>query len=126
MALADIPDSKRKVISSHNAFGYFAQAYNIQFFSVAGLSSQAEPSAKEMAALIDTVKRIGVAGVFVENATSPKLVDQIARETGAKVGGVLYADALAPSDQPASSYLGMFTWNAGQLIYVLKDAVIKH
>lgn len=125
LALADIPDDKRKVISSHDAFGYFAQAYNIQFFSVAGLSNQAEPSAKEMAALIDTVKKMGVAGVFIEHSASPKLVGQIARETGARVGGTLYSDALAPSDQPASTYLGMFTWNAGQLIYVLKDSVVK-
>lgn len=126
LVLADVPQAKRKVVSAHDAFGYFAQAYNIRFFSVAGLSSQAEPSAKEMAALINNIKKMGVSGVFVEHGTNSKLVDQIARETHIKVGGALYSDALAPSDQPASTYLGMFSWNAGQLIYVLKDGVLKH
>src|SRR5690606_26042776 len=126
LALADIPPAKRKVVSAHDAFGYFSQAYNIQFLSVAGLSSEAEPSAKEMAKLIDAIKRLGVSGVFVEQGTNAKLVEQIARETKIKVGGALYAVSLAAPDQPASTYLGMFTWNAGQLIYVLKDGVIKH
>ncbi|MBB5215452.1 metal ABC transporter solute-binding protein, Zn/Mn family [Parapusillimonas granuli] len=125
LALSDVPKHKRKVISSHDAFGYFADAYGIQFLAVTGISNQAEPSAREVAALIDRVRRESIAGVFIENAASPKLVEQIARETGAKVGGTLYSDALAKADQPASSYLGMFTWNAGQLIYVLKSDVIK-
>ncbi|MGB6102362.1 MAG: metal ABC transporter substrate-binding protein [Pusillimonas sp.] len=125
LALDDIPPGKRKVVSSHDAFGYFSQAYDIQFIALTGLANEAEPSAKEMAAIIDTVKKEGVTGVFVENTANPKLASQIARETGAKVGGTLYSDTLANADQPASNYLGMFTWNAGQLIYVLKDSLIK-
>lgn len=125
LALAEIPENKRKVVSSHDAFGYFSQAYGVHFVSVAGLSSQAEPSAREMAEIIDAVKKEGISGVFVENTTNPKLVSQIARETGATVGGTLYSDALAASGEPAASYLGMMTWNAGQLIYVLKGEQSK-
>ena len=120
-AFADIPQEKRRVITSHDAFGYFEQAYGIHFISVSGLSNDAEPSARDVAAIIDRAKKEKVAGVFVEQGLNPKMVSQIARETGAKVGGALYSDTLAKSDQPASTYLGMFSWNAGQLIYVLKD-----
>lgn len=120
LALAEIPGNRRKVITSHDAFGYFAQDYGIQFLSVAGFSSQAEPSAADMAALIAQARKEGISGIFIENTTNPKLVNQIARETQAKVGGTLYSDALAPADQPAATYLGLFGWNAGQLIYVLK------
>src|SRR3546814_4892105 len=67
LALAEIPENKRKVVSSHDAFGYFSQAYGVHFVSVAGLSSQAEPSAREMAEIIDAVKKEGISGVFVEN-----------------------------------------------------------
>ncbi len=119
-AIAAIPAERRKVITSHDAFGYFAQAYGIQFIPVAGLSSQAEPSAKEVAAIIDRAKKEGVAGVFVENTTNSKLVTQIAKESGIKIGSTLYSDALSNVDRPAATYLGMFSWNAGQLIYVLK------
>ena len=119
-ALDAIPANRRKVITSHDAFGYFAQEYGIQFVSVAGFSSQAEPSARDVAAIVDRAKKEGIAGVFIENTTNAKLVEQIARETKATVGGTLYSDALAASDQPASTYLGMFSWNAGQLLYVLK------
>ena len=121
LALSEVPEQRRTVISSHDAFGYFADAYGIRFLSVTGVSNEAEPSARDVAALIDRVRRESVSGVFIDNAANPRLVEQIARETGAKVGGTLYSDALAKADQPASSYLGMFSWNAGQLIYVLKS-----
>jgi zinc/manganese transport system substrate-binding protein len=120
MAFAEIPESRRKVISSHDAFGYFAAAYGIKFIPVVGLSNEAEPSAHELAALIKQVKKENVAGVFVESTANPKIIRQIARETGAKIGGTLYSDSLAKPDEPASTYLGMFSWNAGRLIYVLK------
>src|SRR3546814_3478691 len=87
--------------------------------SIAGLSSEAEPSAKDLAAIIDRAKKEHVAGVFVEGSSSSKLVKQVARETGASVGGTLYSDALGAGDAPAGTYLGMFSWNAGRLIYVL-------
>ncbi|NYT64648.1 zinc ABC transporter substrate-binding protein [Alcaligenaceae bacterium] len=118
-AIALIPPQRRKVITSHDAFAYFAQAYGIQFISAAGAASQAEPSAKDVAAIIDRVRQEHIAAVFIENVSSAKLVSQIARETGAKVGGTLYSDALAQPGQPAATYLGMMRWNADQLIAAL-------
>ena len=118
--LAAIPPERRKVITSHDAFGYFAEAYDIQFISALGFSSGAEPSARDIAAIIEQARKEGVSALFLENATNPRLVEQIARETGAQTDGILYPDALALKHEPAGSYLGMFHWNAGQLIHGLK------
>ncbi|MBV7485483.1 metal ABC transporter solute-binding protein, Zn/Mn family [Bordetella sp. BOR01] len=119
-AFADIPAARRQVVTSHDAFGYFGDAYGVRFIAVAGMSTDAEPSAADMARIIEQVKREHVPAVFVENITSPALVQQVARETGARVGGTLYSDALAPSGKPAATYLGMFEWNARQLSAALQ------
>ncbi len=121
-AIAAIPPERRKVILSHDAFGYFADAYGIEFIPVAGLSNQAEPSAQDVARIIRLARETKVSGVFLENMSNPLLMQQIASESGALMGGTLYTDALGPTDQPASTYLGMFSWNAGRLVYVLKKA----
>lgn len=120
-----IPMDRRKVVTSHDAFGYFGRAYGVRFIAAAGISNDGEPSAKEVAAIIDQIKKDHIPAVFIENITSPKLMKQIAHETGAKVGGTLYSDALAKLGQPAGTYLGMFKWNAGQLISALRAGVIK-
>ncbi|MFY0477698.1 metal ABC transporter substrate-binding protein [Achromobacter marplatensis] len=117
---AAIPAERRKVVTSHDAFGYFGAAYGVAFVSVMGVSTDAEPSAGEVAAIIEQVKRERVPAVFVENITSPKLVQQIARETGAKVGGTLYSDALSKPGQPGATYLEMFEWNVRQLAAALQ------
>lgn len=119
-ALAGIAPEQRRVISSHDAFGYFGAAYGIEFIPVSGLSNQAEPSARDVARIITLARESGVSGVFIENMSNPVMAKQIARESGALMGGTLYADALGPVDEPASTYLGMFSWNAGRLVYVLK------
>lgn len=121
-SLKDIPPQRRVVITSHDAFGYFSDAYGIRFISVAGFSSAAEPSAADVARIIDRCRREHVAAIFIENMANTKVVQQIARETGVPTGGTLYSDALAPPGEPASTYLGMFSWNAGRLIRVLKPA----
>lgn len=117
---AAIPAARRQVVTSHDAFGYFGDAYGVRFIAVAGFSTDAEPSAADMARIVEQVKRERVPAVFVENIASPALVRQIARETGARVGGTLYSDALAPSGKPAATYLGMFEWNARQLSAALQ------
>jgi len=124
-AFAAIPPERRRVISSHDAFGYFGDAYGIEFIPVAGLSNQSEPSARDVARIIELARDTQVSGVFIENMSSPVMAKQIARESGALMGGTLYADALGPPDQPASTYLGMFSWNAGRLVYVLKQHAQK-
>lgn len=117
---AAIPAAQRKVVTSHDAFGYFGQAYGITFIAPVGMSTDAEPSAADMARLIGQVKRDTIRAVFVENISSPRLVEQIARETGARTGGTLYSDALSKPGQPAATYLGMFEWNAKQLVNALQ------
>ncbi len=116
---AAIPAQRRKVLTSHDAFGYFGDAYGVAFIAAAGLSSDAEPSAAELAALIAQVKREKVTAVFVENMTSPRLVAQIARETGAKARGPLYSDALSKPGKPGATYLEMWEWNVSQLVAAL-------
>lgn len=117
--IADLPASQRKVVTSHDAFGYLGQAWQLQFIAPQGLSTHDEPSAAEVAALIRQLRSEGVRAVFVENIRDPRLVRQIADEAGARVGGTLYSDALA-SQGPASTYLGMFQHNLDTLLAALK------
>ncbi|WP_397476303.1 metal ABC transporter solute-binding protein, Zn/Mn family [Pusillimonas sp.] len=121
-ALDQIAPERRKVVVPHDSLGYFGQEYGIEFIPLAGISSQAEASARNVAAIVDEIRSLGGAAVFLEGATNPRLVEQIARETDVSVGGTLYADTLGEPDQPAGTYLGMFKWNAGQLIYALTPA----
>lgn len=118
-ALDQIAPERRKVVVPHDSLGYFGQEYGIEFIPLAGISSQAEASARNVAAIVDEIRTLGGAAVFLEGTTNPRLVEQIARETGVSVGGTLFADTLSEADQPAGTYLGMFKWNAGQLIYAL-------
>lgn len=117
--LAGLPASQRKVVTSHDAFGYLGQAWQLQFIAPQGLSTHDEPSAAEVATLIRQLRSEGVRAVFVENIRDPRLVRQIADEAGASVGGTLYSDALA-SQGPASTYLGMFQHNLDTLLAALK------
>ena len=117
--IAGLPTSQRKVVTSHDAFGYLGQAWQLKFIAPQGLSTHDEPSAAEVAALIRQIRSEGVRAVFVENIRDPRLIRQIADEAGAKVGGTLYSDALA-SAGPASTYLGMFEHNIDTLMAALK------
>lgn len=112
---AAIPADKRKVITSHDAFGYFAAHYGIRFLAPQGVSTDAEPSAKEVAQLIQQIRRDKIRAVFVENMSSPKLLAQLARDAGVTAGASLYADALSGPDQPGSTYLKMMRHNVTQL-----------
>ena len=117
--ISRLPSSQRKVVTSHDAFGYLGQAWQLQFIAPQGLSTHDEPSAAEVAALIRQIRSEGVRAVFVENIRDPRLIEQIADEAGATVGGTLYSDALA-SEGPASTYLGMFEHNLDTLMAALR------
>ncbi|MGV6872883.1 metal ABC transporter substrate-binding protein [Pseudochelatococcus sp. B33] len=119
---AAIPESRRKVVTSHDAFGYFGDAYGLTFIAPEGVSTEAEASATDVARIIDQIRREDITAVFVENISSSKLIEQIASETGAKTGGKLYSDALAKPGQPASTYIGMIEWNAGEIARALAPA----
>jgi zinc/manganese transport system substrate-binding protein len=118
-AIARIPADHRKIITTHDAFGYFGDAYGMEFISPEGVSTDAEPSAKDVAKIIDQVKRQKIPAVFMENVTDPRMMQQIARETGAKIGGTLYSDALTDAKGEAPTYIDMFRHNIRQLTAAL-------
>lgn len=114
--LATIPLAQRKVITSHDAFGYFAAEYQVKFLAAQGVSTDSAPSAKAVAELVRQVKRERIRTVFVESMSDPKLVTQLGKDTGASVGGSLYSDALSAPDKPGATYLQMMRHNVTQLV----------
>jgi zinc/manganese transport system substrate-binding protein len=120
--IAQVPSAKRRVITSHDAFGYFAGAYGVEFLAPEGISTESEPSATDLARLIDQIKREGIKTLFVENITDPRVIKMIAGETGAEIGGTLFSDAISPPEGPAPHYVDMFTNNVPKLVV----AMLKH
>jgi zinc/manganese transport system substrate-binding protein len=118
---AAIPLDKRKVITSHDAFGYLAAQYGVQFLAPQGVNTDAEPSAKQVAQLIAQIKREKIRAVFVENMSNPKLLAQLSKDAGATVGTSLYADALSAPEQPGATYLQMMRHNITQLVAGMKQ-----
>ena len=110
-AIAAIPTDKRTIITTHDAFGYFAHEYGLTFLAPEGLSTDAEASAGDVAALIRQIREDKASAIFVESITNPGLIEQIADETGLKVGGELYSDALSEASGPAPTYLDMMRHN---------------
>jgi zinc/manganese transport system substrate-binding protein len=115
-----IPASKRKVITSHDAFGYFAAHYGVTFIAPQGISTETEPSAKQVAQLIQQIKREKIRAVFVENMSNPKLIAQLSKDAGATLGASLYADALSKAGAPGATYLQMMRHNVTQLVAGMK------
>jgi len=110
-----IPDDRRKVLTSHDAFGYFGREYKVSFLSPLGVSTETEASAADVAKLIEQIKTEHVKTYFFENSNDPRLVKQVAKATGAEPGGELYVEALSKSNGPASTYEKMFRYNVDQL-----------
>lgn len=116
-----LPEERRTVVTAHDAFGYLAQAYGLNFLAPVGIDTDAQPSASDLAALIDHLNETGAGALFVENITSPALVEQISRETGLEIGGRLFSDALSEKGGPATSYVAMFEHNLSALITALQS-----
>ena len=112
-----MPLSKRKIITSHDAFGYMGAAYNIRFLAPEGFSTESEPSARDVAALIDQIRKEKIKVVYIENSNDPRLVQQLASATGARIGGKLYPEALSEPDGPAPTYTRMFRYNVETLLH---------
>ncbi len=119
---AGVPAERRSVISTHDAFGYFAQAYGLRFIAVRGLSTESEPSARDMARLVKQVREERIGALFLENISDPRLLQQLARETGATLGGRLHSDALSAPDGPAPTYIDMVQANAAVLLKAMAPA----
>jgi zinc/manganese transport system substrate-binding protein len=106
-----IPKERRKVITTHDAFGYFAKAYGMEFLAPQGVSTEAEASAADVAKIVRQIKTERIPAVFVESISDPRLIEQISRESGAKIGGRLFSDALSDQSGPAGTYIDMIRNN---------------
>jgi len=118
-AIAQIPESRRKVISTHNAFGYFAAAYGVEFIAPLGVSTESEASARDIAGIISQIRASKIPAVFLENISDPRLIRRISAETGAKVGGTLYSDSLTGEKGDAPTYIDMVRHNIRALTSAL-------
>lgn len=116
---AEVPAAQRVVITTHEAFGYYAAAYGVRFLAAQGLSSAAEPSPRAVAALVRQVRSSGSRALFLERTGNPRLMQRIAQETGVAIGGTLYADALSGPDGPAPSYEALMRHNTQTLLRAL-------
>lgn len=118
-AVAKLPPERRKVISTHDAFGYFAAAYGVAFIAPQGVSTESEVSAKDLGAIIRQIRAQKIPAVFFENVSDPRLMQRIAAETGARAGGTLYSDALTDEKGPAPTYIDMVRHNIRTLTQAL-------
>jgi zinc/manganese transport system substrate-binding protein len=119
-AIATVPEARRVVVTSHDAFGYFGAAYGVRFLSPAGVSTTAEPSAQQVARLIRLIREQNVTALFMENMSNPANLRRISAETGVAIGGRLYADSLSGPDGPAPSYEAMFRHNIALLVPAMR------
>jgi zinc/manganese transport system substrate-binding protein len=120
-AIASIPPKNRKIITTHDAFGYFGRAYGLTFIAPQGVSTETEPSAKDVAKIIRQVRAQRVPAVFLENISDERLMQQIGRESGAKIGDKLYSDALSKPGAGADTYIAMMHNNIAAFTKALRD-----
>jgi len=116
-----IPKSRLKVVTTHDAFGYFARAYGVTFIAPVSINTDAEPSAADIGRIIKQIRHDRIPAVFVESISDARLLERIRQESGARIGGTLYSDALSKADGPASTYLSMMRHNALTLAEALKE-----
>lgn len=119
--IASVPAEKRRVITTHDAFGYFADAYQVTFLAPTGFSTEDEPSAKEMKNLVKQVKSGKTRALFLESMGNPNIIKQLAAETGAVVGPALYTDALSTENGPAATYQKMMQYNVTALVKAMQQ-----
>jgi zinc/manganese transport system substrate-binding protein len=120
-AVAQIPQGRRKVISTHKAFGYFGDAYGIEFIAPLGVSTESEASARDIAGIITQVRSGKIPAVFLENISDPRLIRRISAETGARIGGTLYSDSLTGEKGDAPTYIDMVRHNIKALTSALAN-----
>ncbi|MES2712494.1 MAG: zinc ABC transporter substrate-binding protein [Pseudomonadota bacterium] len=118
--VASVPAPQRKIITSHDAFGYFAEAYGVTFLAPQGASPQGEPTASGLAALIRQARTERISAIFVENAQSPAILDRLAQEVGTQIRGRLYADALSAETGPAPTYEALIRHNVSLMVPAMR------
>ncbi len=118
-AFASIPREARRVVTSHDAFAYYGERYGITFLSPQGVTTRAEPSAQQIAQLVQQIRRDRIRAIFIEGMANPRVLEQVARESGARIGGTLYSDALSPPDGPAPTYEALIRHNTRMIAEAL-------
>jgi zinc/manganese transport system substrate-binding protein len=119
--IAKIPPDRRRLVTTHDAFGYFGTAYGVAFIAPHGVSTEAESSARDVARIIAQIRAEKIPAVFLENVTDPRLLERIAQESGARLGGTLYSDALTAPNGPAPTYIDMMHHNVKELVAALRE-----
>ena len=114
--IATVAVERRRVITSHDAFGYFAAAYGITFYPLQGLATGSEPTAADVVRMIELIKKAKVSAIFTENISDRRVLERIANDSGARVGGLLYADALTEPGTASDTYLKMFEHNVTTIL----------
>lgn len=114
--IAAVPIERRRVITSHDAFGYFARAYKVNFYPLQGLSTGSEASAADVVRIVNEIKKNKVTAIFAENISDPRVLERVAKDTGASIGGTLYADALSEPGTQADTFLKMFAYNVDTIL----------
>jgi zinc/manganese transport system substrate-binding protein len=120
--IAKVPAARRKIVTSHDSFGYFGDAYGVRFLAPQGVSTEAEPSAAEVGRLIRQIKAENITAIFMENMANPATLQRIAQETGLRVRGRLFADALSAETGPAPTYEAMFRHNLSLMVPAMLGA----
>jgi zinc/manganese transport system substrate-binding protein len=120
--VAKVPAARRKIVTSHDSFGYFGEAYGVRFLAPQGVSTEAEPSAAEVGRLIRQIRAENITALFMENMANPATLQRIAQETGLRVRGRLYADALSTETGPAPTYEAMFRHNLSLMVPAMLGA----
>ncbi len=117
--VARLPAARRELVTSHDAFGYFARDFGFTIHPVSGLSTEAEADGRHMAELVDLIRRDRVGAIFIESSVNPSLVENLVRETGVRLGGTLYADGLGPPGSDADTYAAMYRHNVAAIVGAL-------
>ena len=120
-SVAEIPPARRKVISTHGAFGYFAAAYGVEFIAPLGVSTESEASARDIAGIITQIRSEKIPAVFLENISDVRLIRRISAETGAKIGGTLFSDSLSDEKGDAPTYIELVRHNIKALTSALAN-----
>lgn len=116
---ADIPRERRRIVTSHDAFAYYGERYGIDFLAAQGVTTRGEPSAQHIARLVQQLRRERITAIFIEGMANPRILEQVAAESGARIGGTLYSDALSAADGPAPTYEAMIRHNTNRIIEAL-------
>lgn len=116
---ADIPRERRRIVTSHDAFAYYGERYGIDFLAAQGVTTRGEPSAQHIARLVQQIRRERISAIFIEGMANPRILEQVAAEAGARVGGTLYSDALTAPDGPAPTYIAMIRHNTARIAEAL-------